>query len=142
MEDTGRHLDFVLKHYRKGALDTRRAIRRFNAATSFRAGRRSPAKSPAGPVAGRRKVRTLWLSVISSAAAVAAGVIVYMNTGSRAWTENATAGDVQVCILPDSTSVTLAPGSSVCYRNGRAFLRHRKDGSVCTQRKSIFLENS
>ena len=112
MEDTGRHLDFVLKHYRKGALDTRRAIRRFNAATSFRA--------------GRRKVRTLWLSVISSAAAVAAGVIVYMNTGSRAWTENVTAGAVQVCILPDSTSVTLAPGSSVCYRNGRAFLRHRK----------------
>ena len=99
-----------------------------------------------------------------------------MNTGSRAWTENATAGAVQVCILPDSTSVTLAPGSSVCYRNGRAFLRHRKvklegmaffrvtkdaahpfvvssegdswdrelhlHGSVCTQRKSIFLENS
>ena len=90
-----------------------------------------------------------------------------MNTGSRAWTENATAGAVQVCILPDSTSVTLAPGSSVCYRKGRAFLRHRKvklegmaffrvtkdaadswdrehhlHGSVCTQRKSIFLENS
>ena len=112
MEDTGKHLEFVLKHYRKGALDTRRAIRRFNAATSSRA--------------GQRKVRTLWLSVISSAAAVAAGVIVYMNTGSRAWTENATAGAVQVCILPDSTSVTLAPGSSVCYRKGRAFLRHRK----------------
>ena len=126
MEDTGRHLDFVLKHYRKGALDTRRAIRRFNAATSSRAGRRNPAQSPSGPDAGRRKVRTLWLSVISSAAAVAAGVIVYMNTGSRAWTENATAGAVQVCILPDSTSVTLAPGSSVCYRKGRAFLRHRK----------------
>ena len=126
MEDTGRHLDFVLKHYRKGALDTRRAIRRFNAATSSRAGRRNPAQSPSGQDADRRKRRTLWLSVISSAAAVAAGVIVYLNTGSRAWTENATAGAVQVCILPDSTSVTLAPGSSVCYRKGRAFLRHRK----------------
>ncbi len=122
-----RNLRFVLKHYRKGALDTGKAIAGFNAHVSEKGAPevetgRSPLRGTRPGNAGR----PVWLSVVSTAAAVAVGAFMYFNTGSRRWTEFATADAVRTCVLPDNTVVTAAPNSSVRFRKGRTFSRNRQ----------------
>ena len=118
-----RNLGFVLKHYRKGAFDTGKAIAGFNAHVSadVETGRLSMRGARSG-----KTIRTVWLSVVSTAAAVAVGAFIYFNTGSRRWAEFATADAVHTCVLPDNTVVTAAPNSSVRFRKGRTFSRNRQ----------------
>ena len=122
-----RNLRFVLKHYRKGVLDTGKAISGFNAHISGKGA--SEAEAGLFPLRGARPGnarRTVWLSVVSTAAAAAVGAFIYFNTGSRRWTEFTTADAVRTCVLPDNTVVTAAPNSSVRFRKGRTFSRGRQ----------------
>lgn len=129
---TRKNLDFVLKHYRKGVLDTSKAIMNFNARTA--AGKAAGhVLEHSGNVRSQRIMR-VWITAVSSAAAIAAGVFIFMNTGNRAWTEFATADAVEKYMLPDSTELTLAPDTHIRYR--KAFRRHRQvemDGKVFFQ---------
>lgn len=97
-----RHLDFVLKHYEHGKFDTQEAIGRFKAAHGIKQQRR------------RR-----WHPVIygmSAAAVLLLGVFLFIRPESGRWTELSADASVQTFILPDSTTVTLAPGASLRYR--------------------------
>ena len=96
-----RHLDFVLKHYKSGIFDTQKAIVRFRNANGIRPKRRRLNFAAVG---------------ISVAAAVLLGVFLFMNLESRQWTEIAVAAVQQTAVLPDGTSVTLAPGASLRFR--------------------------
>lgn len=97
-----RNLDFVLRHYRKGAFDTRKAIGRFNDACGM-----------------RHNPRRRWSPVaigLSAAAVLLLGVFLFHGRESGKWTEIGPVYAQQTAALPDGTTVTLAPGSSVSYR--------------------------
>lgn len=97
-----RHLDFVLRHYKEGAFDTRKAIGRFMDAKGIR------------PTPRRR-----WNFAavgVSVAAAVILGVFLFTGIESRRWTQVAAASSQQTVVLPDGTDVTLSPGSSLSYK--------------------------
>lgn len=96
-----KHLDFVLKYYRHGALDTQSAMRKVMERT------------------GTAVVRPISWGRIAIAAAVIAimasiGIVYYERNFAMVTltAENAT----QTFTLPDSTSVTLRQGSSLAYR--------------------------
>lgn len=93
-----RHLDFVLKHYKKGAFDTQKAIGRFRDAYGIR-------PQP------RRRLNFALISV-SAAASVLLGVFLYLNRESSQWTEIT----AESAVLPDGTNVILYPGSVLKYR--------------------------
>lgn len=97
-----RNLDFVLRHYKEGAFDTQKAIERFKDARGM-----------------RQQPRRRWnFAVIgfSAAAAVLLGVFLFIGRDADQWTEIAVASAQQTVVLPDGTSVTLAPGSALSYR--------------------------
>ena len=96
-----RHLDFVLKHYKEGAFDTQKAIGRFKAVNGVK------------PMPRRRWNPVVY--VTAAAAILLVGVFLFMHSGSRQWTEISADASMQVYMLPDSTCVTLAPGSSLSY---------------------------
>jgi ferric-dicitrate binding protein FerR (iron transport regulator) len=97
-----RNLDFVLKHYKEGAFDTQKAIERFKDARGMR----------------QQSSRRWNFAVIgfSAAAAVLLGVFLFIGRDADQWTEIAVASAQQTVVLPDGTSVTLAPGSALSYR--------------------------
>lgn len=97
-----RHIDFVLKHYRHGRFDTRKAISRFKEANGI------------APVSRRRW--NMVISGMSAAAMLLVGVFLFMRSGTRGWTELSADVSNSICILPDSTVVTLAPGAHLSYR--------------------------
>ena len=97
-----KNLDFVLRHYRKGAFDTQKATGRFNDALGVR-------QKP------RRRL-TFTVIGLSAAAAVLLGVFLFTWRGMNGWTEIGPAYAQQTAVLPDGTAVTLAPGSSLSYR--------------------------
>lgn len=97
-----RHIDFVARHYKEGAFDTQKAISRFQA----RCGVSS-------------KVRRFgWKHVGVAAAAavllVVSGLFHYIRKNE--WTEVMADGAATVCLLPDSSRVTLADGATLRYR--------------------------
>ena len=97
-----RNLDFVLKHYKEGAFDTQKAIERFKDARGM-----------------RQQPRRRWSYAaigFSAAAAVLLGVFLFIGRDADQWTEIAVASTQQTVVLPDGTSVTLAPGSALSYR--------------------------
>ncbi len=114
--ENNRHLQFVLKHYREGAFDTRKAINRFNRA----AGRRT-----------RGFIR--YMAGVAAAAAVILGIFIF-NTRPQP-VHLITADATGIFILPDSTAVTLAPNSSLEY-DARAYMR--KSRSVRMEGKAFF----
>lgn len=120
-----RHIDFVLKHYKEGAFDTQKAIGRFRDAHGM-----------ARPSRRRRASVLAW--AVPAAAAVVLGVFMFVQSGSRRWTDIVVASVQQVVTLPDGTEVTLAPGASLSYRmmddrqvrmDGKAFFDVARDES-------------
>lgn len=97
-----RHLEFVLKHYQPGKFDTQKALERFKGEHGIR------------PQTRRRPNILVW--TMSAAAALLLGVFLFIGGGDRGWTE--LTADTANCtyVLPDSTSVTLAPGAVLSYR--------------------------
>ena len=96
-----RHLDFVLKHYKEGAFDTQKAIERF--------------KNANGPGQASRRRWNSLLYAVSAAAAILLGAFLFHNRQSRQWTELYADSAMKTFILPDSSCVTLAPGSNMSY---------------------------
>ena len=114
-----RHIDFVTRHYKAGAFDTQKAIDRFNARHGADKG-------------ASRKVRRLdWRRSVAVAAAVALlfGLFLY-NSQRNAWTEILADGAKTVCLLPDSTQVTLADGATLRYRNFDADRKVEMTGKI------------
>lgn len=119
-----RNLDFVLKHYRKDAFDTQKAIDRFNGARGI-----------------RQKPRRRWVYAIaglSAAAAVLLGVFLFTDREVSRWTEIGPVYAQKTVVLPDGTSVILAKGSSLSYlmedtrevkMTGKAFFDVARDES-------------
>lgn len=97
-----RHLDFVLKHYKKGAFDTQKAIERFKAAHNT------------GSLQRKQFKKIFYL--IPAAAAVLLGVILYNLNESRSWTHIHADAIQQEFVLPDNSVVTLSPHSTLSYR--------------------------
>ncbi len=114
--ENNRHLQFVLKHYREGAFNTRNAIDRFNKATGI-----------------RKRGFVRYIAGVAAAAAVVAGIFMFKPEPRPV--HLVTAGAAEVFILPDSTSVTLAPGSSLEY-DSRAYMRRSR--SVRMKGKAFF----
>ena len=98
-----RHLDFVTKHYKRGAFDTRKALTRFCSRHHISASE------------GIRHGFTPWLySLGGIAAAVLIGIFIWKNTSDP--TVTVTAGNhLMTYMLPDSSNVKLAPGSSISF---------------------------
>ncbi len=114
--ENNRNLQFVLKHYREGAFNTRNAIEKFNKAT----GR---------PNRGFMK----YIAVAAAAAAVVLGIFIFNPAPQPV--HLMTADATETFILPDSTSVTLAPNSSLEY-DARAYIRRFR--SVRMEGKAFF----
>ncbi len=114
--ENDRHLQFVLKHYREGAFDTSNAIDRFNRA------------------AGRRNRGFIkYIAGVAAAAAVVLGIFIFNPKPQPV--HIMTADATETFMLPDSTSVTLAPNSSLEY-DARAYLRRSR--SVTMEGKVFF----
>ncbi len=114
--ENNRNLQFVLKHYREGAFNTRNAIDKFNRAT------------------GRTNRGFMkYIAVAAAAAAVVLGIFIFNPSPQpvRLMTADAT----ETFILPDSTTVTLAPNSSLEY-DARAYIRRSR--SVRMEGKAFF----
>ena len=96
-----KHLDFVARHYEAGRFDTQKAIDGFNRAHP------APLKPP--------KVNFAWIYSVAAAVAVIVGLFFIWDNTRVQWNELA-AGSEQLCgHLPDSTLVTLSPGSTLRY---------------------------
>lgn len=108
-------LSFVLRHYQKGRLDTGKAIRAFReTVTGNRSGHTS------------FDLKRVIAAVSVAAASVVAAVFILKETSGRDWIESASADASKTVILPDSTSVILAPNSTISYRKGNRFAANRK----------------
>ncbi len=112
--ENDRHLQFVLRNYREGAFDTRNAIGRFN-------------KS-----AGRPN-RRFMKYIAGAAAAVVLAALIFYPAPQHEYFATTDASDT--FILPDSTSVTLAPNSSIEY-DARKYSRRSR--SVRMEGKAFF----
>lgn len=99
-----RHLDFVLKHYKEGTFDTRKAVERFKSAQGI---------STEAPSLFQRFVTYGGLAI---AASIMLGVFLFMYHSSSQWTEITADAAQETFLLPDSTCVTLTKGSSMSYR--------------------------
>lgn len=105
-------LEFVVRHYRKGRLDTSAAIARFNAGHLYH------------KIHGKIS-RPAIIAAVSAAAVLLAGVFAAVRIYYGTWVELTSSEQLMAYVLPDSTSVTLAPGSSVRYRKYPSFSRNR-----------------
>ena len=96
-----KHLDFVVRYYEAGRFDTKKAIDGFNRAHL------SPQKL--------RKVNFAWIYSVAAAVSVIVGLFFIWDSSRVQWNELAACSE-QVCgLLPDSTQVTLSPGSTLRY---------------------------
>jgi transmembrane sensor len=103
-ENENKHLDFVVKHYQEGKLDTRKAISKFNAEHGI------------APAPMKRKGRG-WIYFASGiAAAVLLGVMIRFALLATAEVTLVAEGSKEVFLLPDSTRVTLARGGTLSYK--------------------------
>ena len=98
-----KHLDFVTRHYKEGAFDTRKALDRFNSSHGLQS------QKP-------HTVRLRWVSVAAVAAVVLLGIFLVRPSSHGSWNELVAESEIITGLLPDSTSVTLAPGSTLRYR--------------------------
>ncbi len=115
-----REIDFVAKAYESDRFDPRKALRTFERRVS----------------GGRMAMRhTLW-RITGIAAALVAGIFLY-TSWRDAWTEYAAYDVAQTFTLPDSSSVTLAPGATLhiqkhkdkrlAYMTGKVYFEVRRD---------------
>lgn len=98
-----KHLDFVTRHYKEGTFDTRKALERFNSSHGIQS------QKP-------RVVRLRVVSVAAAAAVVILGILLFHQSSLNTWNELMAESEIITGLLPDSTSVTLAPGSTLRYR--------------------------
>lgn len=93
---------FVLKNYKQGTFDTRKAFRKWKERNHIQ-----PRKRP---------VWYYWSGVAASLL-LCLGTYLYWNTQEKGeWTHIAAAGHIMEYMLPDSTFVTLSPHSTLQYR--------------------------
>lgn len=103
-------LEFVVRHYRKGRLDTRKAYRKFL---------REHAPQMPKPVLWRRYAAAVLVLAFLS------GALYYWMQPAEKWTVVRAGNEIKEILLPDSSRVTLAPGSSVRYE-ASAFVDRRR----------------
>lgn len=118
-------MDFVLKHYQEGKLDTRKAIDRFNEAHGI-------VQKP------RRRVLP-WVSGMVAAAAAVVLCVFLFRGNEQQMIELIANNAVKEFALPDGTEVTLAPGSKLSYSEksprktqleGKAYFEVARDEAV------------
>lgn len=100
-------LRFVLKNYKQGVFDTRKALRNL--------------KSKHNPSYARRQRRiTFYRFGVAASLLLCIGIYLYQSMQHKdAWTQLATADNVMEYTLPDSTRVVLSPHSALCYQSDR-----------------------
>ena len=97
-----RNLDFVLENWQPGKFDTQKAIERF--------------KDVHGIKEQPRRPWNVIVWTMSAAAVLLMGVFLFVRNAQPGWTELSADADIATFVLPDSSSVTLAPGSTLSYR--------------------------
>lgn len=95
-------LQFVLRHYKPGAMDTQKAIRRFEQKNG---------------IVRRVYQRTYWYSGIAAAIllCIVSGIYFYNMDTKDEWTRLVADNSTLIYTLPDSTMVTLSPHASLSY---------------------------
>ncbi len=115
-------LRYVLRHYKPGTFDTRRAIRKFEL-------RRQ----------GHTLHRTLlmWVLGVAAIALFVYGLYGWFSTAEKVepWTQLTAANHTETYVLPDSSRVTLYPESTLRYQKGKFGRRER---SVLVSGKAYF----
>ena len=108
-ENHDRLLGFVLKHYREGAFDTVKASETYT-----------------------RSARTIPFWKYAALTAVAAAVIlgIFLFRGGPSVSEYSAGGTSFLASLPDGTSVTLSPGSSLKYQERKGMRNAILDGTA------------
>lgn len=96
-----KHLGFVLKYYRHGALDTREAMEK----VMRRTGMKEPTRRP-----------WRYVAVAAAVAVLIVGASVVWYNHSFATVELTAIADRQTFTLPDSTHITLRQGTTVSYK--------------------------
>lgn len=115
-------LRYVLRHYKPGTFDTRRAICKFEL-------RRQ----------GHTLHRTLlmWVLGVAAIALFVYGLYGWFSTAEKVepWTQLTAANHTETYVLPDSSRVTLYPESTLRYQKGKFGRRER---SVLVSGKAYF----
>lgn len=96
-------LQFVLRYYKPGALDTQKAIHNFELKNGL----------------VQRNSRVYWYTGIAATILlfIVSGIYFYnMDTKDNDWTKLVAANSTQTYLLPDSTAVTLSPHSTLSYQ--------------------------
>ena len=116
-------MDFVLKHYQEGKLDTEKAIERFNEAH--------------GTISKPRRKVLPWVSGFVAAAAVVLCIFLFHEKEKQI--QLITQNEVKEFVLLDGSIATLAPGSRLTYYKkaprkiyleGKAFFQVTRDENV------------
>ena len=112
-----RHLDFVTRHYQEGRFDTQKAMERF--------------KSVHGEAPKVRKINWMRISGVAAAVTLLAGLFFLLRPQQDHWTELTAQSGTEVYVLPDSTSVTLAKGAVLRYKDfGKVSRRVEMTGKI------------
>ncbi len=112
-----RHLDFVTRHYQVGRFDTQKAMERF--------------KSVHGEAPKVRKINWMRISGVAAAVTLLAGLFFLLRPQQDHWTELTAQSGTEVYVLPDSTSVTLAKGAVLRYKDfGKVSRRVEMTGKI------------
>lgn len=106
-------LDFVVKHYQEGKLDTQKAIKTFRRLTG-----------EVAPVIPPRR----YIAIAASLLVLLGVTIGWLMMGKEDGTLVASGNQSKTCILPDGSKVTLAPHSSISY-----FYKEMKQGERSVQ---------
>ena len=93
-------LSFVLRHYKKGQLDTQQAIRLFRQRT-----RQSHSRRPLRAIAVAATVAVL----------IAAGAMLWLGRSAEKGVTVEAGSVAEACTLPDGSRITLSPGTSINY---------------------------
>lgn len=106
-------LRFVLENYRHGVFDTCRAIRKLKARIEV------PKQ--------RRNFRYYWTSAAACLLlCLGTFLYTYVSSEENEWTRLTSGKNTVRYLLPDSTSVTLSPRSTLCYQPARFGNRQRE----------------
>lgn len=112
-----RHLDFVTRHYQEGRFDTQKAMERF--------------KSVHDEAPKVRKINWMRISGVAAAVTLLAGLFFLLRPQQDHWTELTAQSGTEVYVLPDSTSVTLAKGAVLRYKDfGKVSRRVEMTGKI------------
>lgn len=95
-------LQFVLRYYKPGALNTQKAIRNFEQKNGL----------------VQRNSRIYWYTSIAATILlfIVSGIYLYNIDTKEDWTRLVAANSTETYVLPDSTVVTLSPHSSLSYQ--------------------------